>query len=496
MFATGTSRYGGIAGRVLRETMTPGTFVTGLAVALPIGLLAIVSERAGSKVSPAALVQVAATLALARIALNGYAGQWRGTVFSKTGGSDFDVLTVAIRFVLLSSCWLIPLYLLGFRPGNTMESAGMMMMGMGGGEKALLGALYVMLVALSPPVFLIASVGASNIVDLFSAEYWRNTFGGRVGDIFLVYALYLGGLTMAVVLSLPLLVLVGARSGQGGILVGGAVGVYLLGFAVTLLGRLCGFFAASGGPGEEETADLDPSPILDVMAKADRPAQAKGGRTPVHRAVTRSAERDSRRLRASMPAVVAPNGRPVVTDAVGRVSKAEARFADDPDGAIEELRRLDAEYEPNPLVLCGLCRFLIGAGREDEAVRLADRAIPWSLARGSHRPAAEAYREFGERAGRLQLNDDDLLRIGNTLRTMLDLETAGRAYRAILDRRPSDAGAVKGMLQTAEAYVHGKGSPQDAIRVYDYLLERCPDSPLADFMHAGKEEAELRIARR
>ena len=190
MFDTGTSRYGGIAGRVLREAMTPGTFLTGLAVAVPAGVIAVISGKTESGVSPTVLVQLIAVFALARIALNGYAGQWRGTVFSKIGGSDFDVVAVSFRFLLLSACWLIPLYLLGFRPGDTAGSAGMMMMGMGGGEKVVLGAFYLMLVALSPPVFLILSVGASNVADLFSPEYWRNTFADRLGDLFLIYALY------------------------------------------------------------------------------------------------------------------------------------------------------------------------------------------------------------------------------------------------------------------------------------------------------------------
>ena len=49
------------------------------------------------------------------------------------------------------------------------------------------------------------------------------------------------------------------------------------------------------------------------------------------------------------------------------------------------------------------------------------------------------------------------------------------------------------MLQVADRILQETPRPDAAARVYRYLLDRCGDSPLADFMRLGLDQAEKKI---
>ena len=54
--------------------------------------------------------------------------------------------------------------------------------------------------------------------------------------------------------------------------------------------------------------------------------------------------------------------------------------------------------------------------------------------------------------------------------------------------------AVKGLLTVADDILHKKGSPSAAVKVYRYLVKHCSDSPLAEYMIRGLQDAERKLA--
>lgn len=473
MDGTGTGRFGGVAGRVTRGSIGGASFLSGVVILVPLLVLAFALGRAGSERAPGFVAQAAVAIVLSRFALNGYAGQWRGTVLSRAGGDWFDVFAVAFRFAVLSAVWVVPLGLLGFKPGEAGTSAAAFFLGFGEGKAVALAAVYFACITLSPPVFLVVSVGAPGFGAIFSADRWRSLFSGRKGDLFLVYALYLGGTAMAALLALPLVAAAAAVGRNLAILVGGCAFVFLVGLALNLLGRLCGFFAA-GEASEEEPSEVVPAPLGGLPSM---PPTAGGARprSPLFRAVEAAAG----------------------GTAATRVEEALRVSPSDPERAIRELEEWEEERGPNPVVQCALATLLFRAGREMEAVELGRRVIPQALRRGSQKQAAEAFRVFVDHADELGLKPDESLLVANTLRTAGHLDEAARTYRALMDTGgEGDGPAVKGLLRTAEAYLHRKSAPEKAMEIYDHLLETRGDSPLADYMREGRDEAERLLSRR
>ena len=56
-----------------------------------------------------------------------------------------------------------------------------------------------------------------------------------------------------------------------------------------------------------------------------------------------------------------------------------------------------------------------------------------------------------------------------------------------------DARAIKGILKIAETLHREKSDPQDAVRLYRYLLKTAPESPLAEYMKQGLDEAQHKL---
>ena len=187
------------------------------------------------------VIQILMAVAMARFALNGLSGEWDGTLFSTAGGSWGQVAVVTGRYLFVTFAWLVPVFFLGLK---NMSDPQMMMMGPAmSGRMAMAFAAYMMLSTLSPPVVLIAAVSADDIGDFLSAAHWKQSFSGRGGDLFMVYAAYAGTIGMAFVITFPILMATSAVAWQLTVLVAAVIGAFLFGWMVNLLGRLCGFFA-------------------------------------------------------------------------------------------------------------------------------------------------------------------------------------------------------------------------------------------------------------
>jgi hypothetical protein len=71
---------------------------------------------------------------------------------------------------------------------------------------------------------------------------------------------------------------------------------------------------------------------------------------------------------------------------------------------------------------------------------------------------------------------------------------AANTYALVLQSDKRDTRAIKGILQIADALLRESEKPADALRLYEYLMKTCPESPLLDYMREGADEAQKRLA--
>ena len=190
--------------------------------------------------------------------------------------------------------------------------------------------------------------------------------------------------------------------------------------------------------------------------------------------------------------MLSPTGKPPLLDARERLDELERRRETDPQGVISTLNDMRKSYVPHPLVLHRLCLTLNQQGNTMESLLVAREALPLCIERGAQRLAAEIYgahidQDFG-------LSRDAILLLAQDLRRHGDLAASERAFGSILDRDRGERRAVKGMLQVAEDHLV-RSEYNEAQRLFQMLLDRCGDSPLAMHMHDGLAEAERRLAK-
>jgi hypothetical protein len=505
--------YGGVSGRVLREAMSGASLVTGLSLIISLGTLSYIMSKFHADDAFAVLLHLVVIGALARFAVNGYAGEWGGTVFSSRGGTWMETGSVGLRYLALSLVWLLPAVLLGWRPDTVNAAIGEAFLG--GGSKWLILTCFVgMVIALSPPVFLIVSVGAMRFRDIVDPEHWRTLFRGRGGDLFLIYALYLGALTMTAIIVLPFLVSVAAKSQDWATVMGLGCLAFAGGLAVNLLGRLCGFFAATAfpagdvtgeaveaGPGPDRTMPAvappgrTPSPVSDMVpglipGLAQDPEVADARPAAVAALTPSPAEGDPV---DGAPEDHAPGKTPLL-EAGARVDALARRFDAEPEGVIKELMDLRDQCAPNPQVLHFLSLCLLRAGHIESSLNVALEALPLCLGRGAIRLASELFAAHLRNADRMGLAPDVVLNIADELRRLGDLPASERAYMKVLGADAGENRALKGLLQLAENRLQAQ-SYAEASRIYEVLIERCENSPFAVHMHEGLAEARRRMAK-
>jgi hypothetical protein len=494
------SEFGGIAGRVAREAMSPGTLVTGLGLALLLGTISFIFLRLEMSALATFLSHVVGALALARFALNGLAGEFRGTIFSTAGGSWVRAARVAARYLVLNSAWIVPALLL---KGSAGQDAMALVAGAGSGKVLVLAALLVFGIALSPPVCLIVSARAEKMGDILSPAFWGGCFRGRLSDLYVVYVVYIGGLATLLVISLPALALAFGGGVNLGLSVLAAELAFGMGLAITLLGRLCGFYAFGGESAEAPAGAAfsapPPSSAPRAAAGTAGTVPAAAGRTPTGVQASPGAHvhpaAHGPSLAAAEPAPAGASVKPPLLEATQRVEEARRRFKEDPRGAIGVLQELRASYAPSPQVLHALVLAHHAAGQEEQAVEAAREAFPLCLRRGNLVLAAEMFRALLRHVPVLGIGRDDILVVGATFIKMGDLRGAANAYVLLFRMDPGERRAVKGLLQIADLHLRPQGAAAEAVKIYRFLLEKCPASPFADDMRRGLAEAERRLVR-
>jgi hypothetical protein len=478
------TEFSGVVGRVLRSSFSWRTLATGAALGFLLLIVSFVLGVAGAPNAGVFVVQILMAVAMARFALNGLHGEWDGTVFSASGGSWSQVFSVAGRFLLATLAWLVPVFFLGL---SSMAPAQALMSGPsagpGMGASLLAFAAYMFLSTLTPPLFLIAAVSAENFGEFFSAAHWKRLFTGRSADLFMVYAAYSGALAMTFILAVPVVLGALALAWQLALLVGGIALAFVFGLMVCLMGRLCGFFAfgntdsapapaaAPAGPGTAtamgRVAAAGGSLAAGVTASTVSPVQAVLG--------------------GGQPGLT--GGPPVLTDTREPLAEATRKFASDPDGAIAVLEDANERYAPHPQILHALCMLTHKAGRNDDAAEYARTALPLCLDRGALPLAAEIYRTLWAVRGSLELKRDHKLQIAAVFLRSDELAYAANTYALVLQDDANDARAIKGVMQVADKFLKGRNQPAEAEKLYAYLLEVAPNSPLAEYVQQGLDSA-------
>lgn len=452
------TEFSGISGRVLRGSFSFGTMLSGVALTIVLFSGWYFFIRWGMEAAATLYSEFVIALALARYAMNGLYGEWQGTIFSAAGGPWTRAVAVAGRYLLLTALWLVPLLVVGLSFSKAGPELFQTLYGGGGSELITLVLLYILGMTLTPPVFLIVSVTADKLSDLFSASHWRRVLGGRLGDLFFIYVLYIGGSLSALVLCIPPTIEAFGQGPEMGVSVTALACAALVGLSVNLLGRLCGFFAFG-----------EPEP-----AAGSAPVPAPG---------------------RIVPSPASPPPQPALLDAQARADEARRRFAQDPAGAIASLEELRVACAPSPQILHALCLMQAQAGRKDAALATARKALPLCLERGNLRPAAEIFRALAPQMADLGLNREQTLGIASAFVKMNDLGFAAHTYGEVVRMDAGERRAIKGLMQIADARLRDPQGIDEAIKIYKFLLQRCAASPLADDMRRGLEEAERRLAR-
>lgn len=492
--------FSGLAGRALRKSASIESTLVGF---LLVGGLALITwwlHRFDSESAAPAFVLPALAVVLARYAAEGTGRSGRTSFFA---GSDWGVtLAIAVRFIGLSLIWVVPLVLwraslsggegFGFDPAMLMLDRRFL----------VLLSLYLAAQLLSPPLFLIAATDAERWLDLVRPAKWGAHLR-RGSDLFLIYALHLGALSMMTLLALPVLVPVALHSTDAAIFFGSVAAVFLFGFGTAMLGRLCGTFA--GFP--DDTMEVAPAtaavppvgPAGPTPRESDRmPAPVRARRTPGEATrTTANSPAPAAGSALSPPGPVEPAAtgiRPPLLNARERVGEIRARAGQDAPAAIAGLNALREQHAPNPLVLHALTELLLESSRHDEARAAMAEAFPLFFERGNIRPATEIYDRAAMRGVAPELKPEWLSAIGLELLEMKRPVAARPVLEQALAGAPWDRGVTRGLMQVAEFFLERDGRPEEARDIYTRLLDRCADSPMADMMRRGLHESERRIA--
>ncbi len=478
-----TTPFSGAAGQVLREALSAGTLLTavGLAsVTLAVGFACVSAGLDGAVVASG---QLLVAMILARLALNGMSGERAGTILSTAGGSWARAAGAAARYLGLSALWLLPAAVLSSELRQAGADAVSALEVVGSGAVVSLVALCAVGIALAPPVFLIVSVRAASFGDLFLPSLWSRSFTGRLGELGLVYVFYLGALAALAALALPVAALGFAAGADVGLILLGCGLAFAWGVSAILLGRVCGLYAFEvEGTAPQEEADLLP-PAPRSQAGPSAPTAAPPSRAPVPaRAPTRAPLAPA--AAAAAKGALKPAGG--ATPAAMGVSKPAARSA---TGAPA------AKSAPTPQVLHALVLAHHKAGHDERALEVAREALPLCFQRGAVLLAAEIFRALWTHLAALPLSRDQVLAIGGALVKAGDLKFAASAFVQAFKMEPGELRAVKGLLQVADLDLRPGGSPDDAAKIYKFLLHSCPSSPFEQDIRMGLAETERRLAR-
>lgn len=425
-----------VFGEIVHDSFSITSFFTGLLAALPTGLvLLFAASGPRSKGDAVAVLVVWAGTVLvfvSRFAQVGVAGDTEGGLFSSAAGPWSGTLAAAARLLLLWAAWAVPFFAWALLKGAD-SGVGV-------------------------PAFGLVPYGLPRLPLLLSL--WSG-LGVALSFAFVAVAAAAPGFGS---LFSPALwrTLFGGRTGELFLAIAGVFGPPLTVFLVVL--PVFGALA----PRQPKLALTAFVPLL--LYAVGMVLTLQGKLCGAFAAASLAEEADE------LPdvEVAAPAGSaPVAPPGAG---PAEAPTAD-------------------PESLQSIWQARLSAGDVDGALEAARMAIPAGLAKGSPKAAAAIYRQHLDRIDALGLDRPALSLLADQLLRDGDVAAAAWTFSQALDAEPGDAKAFKGLLRVAEHHLEKAKAPLEAVRVYRYLLERAPGSPLADHARDLLADAERKAAR-
>lgn len=461
MARTGTL-FGGVAGDMLSRTVSLGSVFTGVVFLVAMAALGATAQRVDSYLVLALGSQFVISAFLAHFAVEGYSDQWEraGRPIPPT-----QVGAVALRYMVLSILLLLPVLVLARSPQAALALVATPRAG------AVFLLIYAAFVVASPPLLLVSAVSASSARELLALEHWRSRFRARWGDFFLIYVIFIGALICVMIACIPIIGFAATRSSDAMRMTSIAISVFALGFAISLLGRLCGSFVVAPEPAVPEKA----------AATLHQSLSPYSGTAPA-RAATPSGN--------VAPASPAMARKTALVDAGERVEKLRAAHGSVPAAFATALRELDEAFLPHPAVRQALTMALVGAGRQQEAMAAAREAIPLCLRSGNVGAAALMYEALLPGGETFGLSKEQIVALGDSLKSMKRAASAIRVYAGVLRTNAGDVKAMKAMIAIAQDLAQHKETAAQALAVYDHLITHCPGSPLLDFVNAERSKVQ------
>ena len=508
------SAFGGIAGQVLIESFSITTALTALILGGALGVIVLIAVSSHQPIVISVGFPAVMSLAFARFALNGQVREWQGSIIATEGGDWGQVARVAGRFNLLMIAWSIPLILLAVAEAVTTsgDTASMSMGAVRMPHVPVLSMIYMVTILIALPVALIVSVEADGVKESFSTLLWRNLFLGRLGDLLALCSLSAGAPLVLYFLVSPLLVGMLASNPLSatvaGVIIVGVIGALW----TTLFGRLCGSFAqgdmlfdldpaVGGRPGPLQRGVRGSGVKITSNAPPRAPAPSPAGPPPLPVAIAPEASippafpsPTSIPLSASpLPAPPAGEGPPLL-DAETQVAMAEKQFEGEPETGIEALETLRREFAPHPIVLDSLARMLRSSGQVSRGAELCREAIPLCIQKGEAGRAAGLYQLFYSELSDMNLEREEWLAVAGALKPMSQLALAAKTYAAVVREDPTESRAVKGLVQVAEMMQKEAGQVANAAKIFEFLLQAAPHSPLAPYVREALDRLRRKMA--
>ncbi len=425
-----------VFGEIVLDSFSITSFFTGLLAALPTGLVLLFAASGPRTKGDAVAVLVAwmgtVFVFVARFAQVGVAGDTEGGLFSSAAGPWGDTLLAAARLLALWAAWAVP-----FVAWELLKGAGS-----GAGV----------------PVYGLVPFGLPRVPFLLSL--WSG---------------------LGVVLSFAFVAVAVAAPGFGSL--------FSPALWRTLFGGRLGelFLAIAGVFGPPLTILLVVLPVFGALAPR-QPKLALTAFVPL--------------LLYAVGMVLTLQGK--LCGAFAAASLAEEVDEPLPDDAVPQAGApFVAPIAPEPAAsptrdpesLQAIWQARLAAGDLPGALEAARAAIPAGLAAGSAKAAAGIYRQHLDRLDALGLDRPALSLLADQLLRDGDVAAAAWTFSQALDAEPGDAKAFKGLLRVAEHHLEKAKAPHEAIRVYRYLLERAPASPLAEHARDLLADVERKAAR-
>ena len=504
------SHFGGVAGDVLRRTMRRSTWISGLAL---VSVLFLIARGLGS-IDQSGLFPVAAVLLVSLgLAYHGVrAAAAHASSFEPTDGRTF---VVATRLAIASAVWFVPWMLWGASLGQTSALLDSI-----GASSPLAAGLFLFGCLVATPACLVAAVHSKGWIDVLSPTHWGHHFSGRGGDLMTVYTIQAGGATLATALMIPLVFGAIRFNTTAGFAAAALAGCVVLGYWVSLTGRLCGSIHAApaeveadvrqprfdeglalAGPALDTELDRDlpeqaaEEPADEPPATEDRPhdpqrqEEAAGVQTPVQEVLETANIRryaaPSQPVAFEVPKAVKSARKTPLLDAEFRVEEAMKRFRLDPSHTLSKLTQLNQNFAPSAHVLQSLAICLHRTGHIEPAFTAARQAMSLCFEAGYASLAAAMFYELRAHLNKLDLKESQVLEIAKVLHRADELATAAKAYSLVIHANPREILAIKGLLDLADRILNVKNKPAAALKIYMFLLEHCNDAGMGELIREG-----------